>query len=175
MRSGRWLTAVSLAALASGVFAAETTTYEYDAQGRLIGSSRSGGPASGVINITSYDPAGNRSNHKVAGGTPSPSPPPPPPPPNTPPVANTDYGTMPACSFATFNVVQNDTDADGDYPLKVIAVSGALSPSISGTTSIKVASSGATGGFPINYTVEDSRGATGDGVLYVNVTSAICM
>lgn len=44
--------------------------------------------------------------------------------PNSPPVAVSDSGTQGRCSYKTYNVVANDTDADGDYPLTVIAVTG---------------------------------------------------
>lgn len=47
--------------------AAETTTFQYDAQGRLTQSSRSGGPATGTVKSTSYDRAGNRTNQTVTG------------------------------------------------------------------------------------------------------------
>lgn len=59
--------------------AAETTTYEYDALGRLKKVDKSGGPKSGTQTTTSYDPAGNRTNQTTA--VPSPPPPSPPPPP----------------------------------------------------------------------------------------------
>ena len=40
--------------------ASETTTYTYDALGRLVTSTRSGGPSSGVNMATCFDRAGNR-------------------------------------------------------------------------------------------------------------------
>ncbi|MBC7986993.1 MAG: hypothetical protein H7X93_10075 [Sphingomonadaceae bacterium] len=46
---------------------AETTTFEYDAQGRLTESTRSGGPASGMVQALTYDAAGNRTNQTVTG------------------------------------------------------------------------------------------------------------
>ncbi|MEP3464579.1 MAG: hypothetical protein ABJN65_01015, partial [Parasphingorhabdus sp.] len=61
--------------------AAETTTYQYDALGRLMKSAKVGGPASGTQKTTSYDPAGNRSNQTVTGATGGTAPPPPAPPP----------------------------------------------------------------------------------------------
>ncbi len=45
--------------------AQETTTYTYDALGRLARVARSGGPASGANSAYSYDAAGNRTNVKV--------------------------------------------------------------------------------------------------------------
>lgn len=58
------------AALPSMAFAqAETTTFEYDAQGRLTKSSKAGGPAAGTVKTTSYDKAGNRTNYSVTGAS----------------------------------------------------------------------------------------------------------
>lgn len=55
------------ALMAAPAIAAETTTYTYDALGRLTGSSVSGGPSSGVATALQYDPAGNRGNYQVTG------------------------------------------------------------------------------------------------------------
>jgi YD repeat-containing protein len=54
-----------LATLAS---ATETTTYHYDAQGRLIKTSKAGGPAAGEEKCTAYDPAGNRTSRSIGTG-----------------------------------------------------------------------------------------------------------
>ena len=62
----------------------EVTTYTYDAQGRLIKTSKAGGPVAGQEKCTDYDTAGNRTARTVAtagctpgtgggGGGPSPS------------------------------------------------------------------------------------------------------
>jgi hypothetical protein len=64
--------------------ASETVTYSYDALGRLVAISTSGGPNSGQNVRTCYDPAGNRTSYTVATGTPpAPCPPPPPLPPGS--------------------------------------------------------------------------------------------
>lgn len=44
-----------------------TTTFTYDALGRIVTVSTAGGPASGENTTITYDPAGNRVNHTVAG------------------------------------------------------------------------------------------------------------
>jgi hypothetical protein len=49
----------------------ETVTYTYDALGRLIVSSISGGPNNGTQTGTTFDPASNRTNYTVT-GTPTP-------------------------------------------------------------------------------------------------------
>ncbi len=48
-------------------------TYTYDALGRLITSSTSGGPDNGTQTGTSFDPANNRTNYTVTGGLVPPS------------------------------------------------------------------------------------------------------
>lgn len=49
-------------------FSAETKTYTYDAQGRLVATSISGGPAAGTQATTTFDLAGNRTNYSVTPG-----------------------------------------------------------------------------------------------------------
>ena len=67
----RWLKLIcaALAAILMVVpsIAQETTTYTYDALGRLITSSISGGPNNGTQTGTSFDPASNRTNYTVTG------------------------------------------------------------------------------------------------------------
>ncbi len=150
-------------ALAGAALGAETTTYEYDAQGRLIKSAKSGGPASGTQKCTSFDAAGNRTNQTVnssgctgssGGGGGS----------NSPPVAVDDL-VLAVGNTATKNVVANDTDPDGDT-LTVISASGpGVSVTISGGTTLNV-----TGVFAdvfVTYTVSDGNGGTDTGVLSV--------
>ena len=50
----------------------ETTTYEYDAQGRLIRTEKEGGPLDETVKTTDYDAAGNRENYEVTGAPPPP-------------------------------------------------------------------------------------------------------
>jgi YD repeat-containing protein len=45
--------------------AQETTTYTYDAKGRVVGVSRSGGPSAAAATTYSYDKADNRTNVTV--------------------------------------------------------------------------------------------------------------
>ena len=49
----------------TAVHAGETTTYTYDALGRVVNVSKSGGPNNGVQASYSYDHAGNRTNVTV--------------------------------------------------------------------------------------------------------------
>jgi YD repeat-containing protein len=73
-RCSAWLVAGCLAFGASVAHAQETTTYTYDALGRVTGVVRSGGPANGTNTTYAYDPASNRTNVTVnnsPNGTPS--------------------------------------------------------------------------------------------------------
>jgi hypothetical protein len=58
--------AASLAASATGAIAQETTTYSYDALGRLRTVTKAGGSASGVASTYDYDAAGNRTAATVS-------------------------------------------------------------------------------------------------------------
>jgi len=62
------LSILSLATLCGGISSAlaqETTTYTYDAKGRVTGTQRSGGPSSGATTTYTYDGADNRTNVTV--------------------------------------------------------------------------------------------------------------
>ena len=67
MRRFRGLLCAALVAAAPSYLAAqETSAYSYDVQGRLAGSSVTGGPRSGQAMKTCFDRAGNRINYEVA-------------------------------------------------------------------------------------------------------------
>ena len=261
--------------LSGSAYAGESTTYAYDELGRLISSSNTGGPRSGKVAASTYDPSGNRSSHAVGQATP--------PPPNAatfavtasttvseggaaiftvtksgqasvtmtvsfatvngtasapadftavsgvlsflfwetqkqimvpvnndgiaegveqfsltlsslspgatlatpsasisiddsgsanrPPITTDESVAVGICTRKTINVVANDTDPEGNYPLAVVAISrGSFgTSSISGTTSITYNAFGGTGGEFLTYTVRDSLGATSTGLLAVNI------
>lgn len=67
---------LSLAGMAlvssSPVLAQGTTTYEYDALGRLIGTATTGGANDGLGTVYEYDAAGNRKRVEVTGSSGSP-------------------------------------------------------------------------------------------------------
>lgn len=58
---------LAISGIASEASAQETTTYTYDALGRLVESKVSGSRPTVTTGI-SYDPAGNRKNYTVKGG-----------------------------------------------------------------------------------------------------------
>ncbi len=161
--------------------ASETITHQYDELGRLISSSKSGGPATGSQTTTAYDPAGNRSNQTTTGatggggGTPPPPPPPPPPPSgNQPPVANADSVSVMCNATTTKNVTANDTDPEGHLPLAVLSItlpplSTASASVISGST-IEVWGAAFAETTQATYVVADSLGATSSGTLTIVTT-----
>lgn len=161
------------AAVAAGpAFSSETITYTYDALGRLTAAVSSGAVNNGLSNSLAYDPAGNRTSYAVSGA--SGGGPPPPPPPNNPPVANSDSLLVAEGSPGSVNVVANDTDPDGDYPLTLLSVSepGGRATVASSTTVGWTASP--AGNYVVTYTVRDSRGATANGVVNVQVMPMMC-
>src|SRR3954465_10388512 len=103
--AARLFLATSSCALATAALASETTTYTYDALGRLVATTSSGTVNNGLATSIAYDPAGNRSNYTVSGAAgggpppppPSPPPPPPPPPPPSGPISNPDSASVGKC------------------------------------------------------------------------------
>jgi hypothetical protein len=99
-------------------------------------------------------------------------PPPPPPPGNTAPTANNDSGSMLRCSSKAFNVLANDSDADGDLPLTIVGVAGY---NFSYTaTQVWVDSTGLSSGAYGVYTVQDSRGAQSTATLTITISGGSC-
>jgi len=65
----RYIFSLFILAAASSppALASSTTTYSYDALGRLIGATTTGTVNNGVAMATSYDPADNRTTYQVTG------------------------------------------------------------------------------------------------------------
>lgn len=99
-------------------------------------------------------------------------PPPPPPPGNTAPTAVNDTGSMLRCSSKAFNVLANDSDADGDVPLTIVGVSGYNFSATS--TQVWVDSTGLSSGATGVYTVQDSRGAQSTASLTITISGGSC-
>jgi hypothetical protein len=184
----RLFLAASALAISVAGEASETISYQYDGLGRLVSLTSTGSVNNGQTTALSYDPAGNRSGYLVTGvgGTappppsppspppPSPPPPSPPPPANQPPVANVDTATVAKCDVVTKNVVLNDTDPEGNYPLSVLSVSYSGtrgSAYVDSSTNIVFESNGTSGIASIAYTLRDSLGATATGNFNVTVSS----
>lgn len=67
IRNALLIIACAACGLGTPAAAQETTTYTYDALGRVIGVSRSGGSSNGATTTYTYDPASNRTNVTVSG------------------------------------------------------------------------------------------------------------
>lgn len=71
MKIHKWIGAAGLACCfglyASSALAQETTTYTYDALGRVTKVDQVGGPANGTSTAYNYDAASNRTNVTVSG------------------------------------------------------------------------------------------------------------
>lgn len=66
----RFVAAVLIAILPPQARASETVTYSYDALGRLVATSVSGGPNNGMSTSIQLDKADNRTNYSLALATP---------------------------------------------------------------------------------------------------------
>jgi hypothetical protein len=178
------------AALAGGAsaLASETQTYAYDDLGRLVAVGYAGTINAGNQHSMCYDPADNRTRYRSdpAGApaqcpapapVPTPTPEPtltPPPAPNAMPVANTDSISVKVCVNGQKDVVANDTDPDGDYPLTLVSVGTTpiADVSIAGDgRSISVTGYSTPASGSVSYTIMDSRGAAATGTLNVTVTA----
>jgi len=162
----RFLLAASLLALTQSARSNELVTYSYDTLGRLTKVSRSGTVNNGVTADYSYDASDNRTNVTVAASGSAP-----PPPANSPPTPVNDSGVQGRCTTQYYNVVANDTDPDGNYPLTLVSVTG-MGFVVASATTIEFTSLsyGRTG----TYTVRDSLGATATATLTVTLAGGTC-
>jgi hypothetical protein len=99
-------------------------------------------------------------------------PPPPPPPGNTPPTAVNDTGSQKVCTIRTYDVLANDSDPDGNYPLTLIASSNPGFAIVA--NQIQVSSSDLSGLHSTTYTVRDSGNATATATLTLTITAGTC-
>ncbi|MEM9401564.1 MAG: Ig-like domain-containing protein [Pseudomonadota bacterium] len=142
--------------ISSLVYAQDTTTYEYDALGRLIEVTLDDGTTVDY----DYDAAGNRESKDVSGG-------------NSPPVAvNDTYLNLNSVSETYLPLTLNDTDPD----LDTLSVSSVTQPSngtvflwFGGTVRFVPYTPGATSSF--NYTVIDGNGGSDNGLVTVEIDS----
>lgn len=92
---------------------------------------------------------------------------------NQPPVANFDNaGTMSCGTAIIVDVVSNDTDPDGNYPLSLVSASGGggILVSVFSSTEVRIVSTGSSSGTKsFTYVVQDSLGAQDTGTGSVTV------
>jgi hypothetical protein len=82
------------------------------------------------------------------------------------------------CSTVVKNVVANDTDPEGNYPLSLVSVSyqGLRGTAyVASSTSVGFDAGSTTASVVVSYTVKDSLGATSTGSLVVTITSGQCL
>lgn len=163
----------------------DAVTYTYDALGRLVQTSHSGTANTGVNSTYSYDLADNRTNVTVTGGSGSSGDPggggnPGGGGSNQPPVTQNDNGgSVGPCGYKSVNVVANDSDPEGHYPLSLVSIQN-VSPSSRGeagvesSTNVGFTSYGSAGSVQVTYVVQDSQGATSTGVLTLTVSGGVC-
>lgn len=173
------LSSLALAGLSVAAAASEIQTYTYDALGRLVAVQYSGTVNSGRAHSLCYDAAGNRTQYKSAasgtlascagGGGGAGTPPPPPPSNNQPPVANPNSLTAPKCVYRSIDVIANDTDPDGHYPLSLTGVNQSWAW-VESSTTVGMTTPESNGTYYITYTVADALGATSNGTLTVTVS-----
>lgn len=93
---------------------------------------------------------------------------------NQPPVANSDaLGNVGICLTKQINVVANDTDPEGNYPLSLVSVGTSTlgSASVVSGTDVSFTAYGTPGSGNFSYTVRDSLGATSTGVVTFTVVN----
>jgi hypothetical protein len=89
---------------------------------------------------------------------------------DNPPVANFDNAGSVACGdFIIVNVVANDTDPDGHYPLSLVSASG-TGVAVYSSTELRILGSGGAGVKGFGYVVQNALGAQSTGAGSVNVT-----
>lgn len=65
--TSKGLTAILLVSCSTAAMSAETTTYTYDAKGRLVQVVKSGGPNNGTTTTYNHDKADNRTRVVTSG------------------------------------------------------------------------------------------------------------
>lgn len=95
--------------------------------------------------------------------------------PNQPPVAGTDMANAPVCTDVNVNLLANDTDPEGNYPLEIVSVSAPTFGSLFwlGGGIISFTHS-APGSGTATYVVRDSLGATANGSIIVAAYGGPC-
>ena len=90
-----------------------------------------------------------------------------------PPATVSDALSVGICMAAIRNVVANDSDPGGSYPLTVIAVTSSPKGQayVADASNIGFSAYGVTGSTQVTYTVRNSLGLTATGVLAVTITN----
>ncbi|HTU10238.1 MAG TPA: Ig-like domain-containing protein [Allosphingosinicella sp.] len=94
---------------------------------------------------------------------------------NQPPTAVTDTRSVRRCTITQINVLDNDSDPEGNYPLTVTSVTGATIGTawVWNGTSVYYESTITPGSETLTYTVQDSLGATSNGTIQITVSGGL--
>lgn len=95
---------------------------------------------------------------------------------NNPPTVGNNSFSIKACAEKTIDLTSNDSDPEGNYPLRVTSV-GQTSLGvfdIVSDSSVIFYASGTAGGDTVSYTVEDSLGASATGLINFGVFARVC-
>ena len=88
---------------------------------------------------------------------------------NRPPVANPDAVTVAPCGMTSADVISNDTDPEGNYPLQLMGHGSSWSW-VESSSRIGMQAPALPGSYAVTYTVVDALGASAQGVLNVVVS-----
>jgi hypothetical protein len=95
---------------------------------------------------------------------------------NNPPTVGNNSISLYECQEKLLNLTNNDSDPEGNYPLRVTSVgqSSVAYFDIVSDSSVMVYAGDAAGGDTVSYTVEDSLGASATGLISIGVFSRTC-
>ncbi len=89
---------------------------------------------------------------------------------NQPPTANVNTLSLVACEAGVVDVLANDTDPEGNYPLTLVSVGqSTLGTAYVSGTKFGFSAGGAVGSQNVTYVVRDSLGAASTGIVAVSV------
>jgi YD repeat-containing protein len=155
-RAALFCLALLLMSLSVDSVRAESSSYTYDALGRVITQT----DWDGTLTAYSYDAAGNRTQRLVTLGA------------AHRPVANPDTLTVSGSTPTTFDPRVNDSDPD-NYTLIIGGVTNAPHGAVTftGTSVTYTAVSGYSGADSFAYTIGDGRGGTASALVTVTVNA----
>lgn len=95
---------------------------------------------------------------------------------NNPPTPGNDSISLKACQEKLLNLTANDTDPEGNYPLTVTSVGQIANAYIEivSASSVMIYANDMPGGGTVEYTVQDSLGATATGLISIGVFARVC-
>lgn len=94
---------------------------------------------------------------------------------NQPPTAVTDTRNVQRCTITRIDVLDNDSDPEGNYPLTVTSVTGAAIGGawVHNGTSVYYQSTITPGSETLTYYVQDSLGASSSGTVQITVAGGL--